>query len=108
MQQFEEDASSFKILKNKADKFDIKYKIIIIGDAGVGKSCICLRQTSNNFEENQESTLGLCNFYTDIKYKDITIKFEIWDTAGQEKYSSLISSLFNNCSFALLVYSIDE
>ena len=108
MEPYEEDKSSFKILKKKPKKYNLIYKIIIIGDAGVGKSSICIRQTTNNFADNYENTLGFGNFYTNIKYKDLIIKFEIFDTAGQEKYSSLITSLFNDASVAIIVYSIDK
>ena len=82
------------------------YKVIILGESSVGKSSIIDRLTKNKFSEISISTVG--QFYTEkiLEIKNNKIKFEIWDTAGQEKFRSLISNYYNGCDGAILVYDI--
>lgn len=87
---------------------DMIFKIIIIGESGVGKSCLTLRITKNNFIEDYNPTIGFENSSLYFKINDKIIKFEIWDTCGQETYRSLIKSYYRNTSLVILVYSIDD
>ena len=87
---------------------DMMFKIIIIGESGVGKSCLTLRITKNNFIEDYNPTIGFENSSLYFKINDKIIKFEIWDTCGQETYRSLIKSYYRNTSLVILVYSIDD
>ena len=99
---------SYEILPENYQEYDLSFKIIVIGDCGVGKSCLTTKATKNYFMDNYTSTVGFefCTF--NIKIKDKTIKMQIWDTCGQEAYKSLISSFYRNSSLAILVYSIDN
>ena len=99
---------SYEILPENYQEYDLSFKIIVIGDCGVGKSCLTTKATKNYFEDNYTSTVGFefCTF--NIKIKDKTIKMQIWDTCGQEAYKSLISSFYRNSSLAILVYSIEN
>ena len=88
--------------------FDYNYKIIIIGNSGVGKTCLTYRATTGIFEDKTNPTLALEYSPFIMKYKEKILKLEIWDTCGQEAYRSLIKSFFNNASLAIIVYAIDD
>ena len=88
--------------------FELNFKIIIIGDSGVGKSCLSLRATKNVFEALYSPTIGFEFMTFFIKVEGRPIKLQVWDTCGQEVYRSLISSFYNNSSLAIVVYSIDN
>lgn len=96
------------IINEDLQIFDYSFKLLIIGNAGVGKSCLTLRATKNIFEENCLSTIGFEFFSLNIKIDQKLIKLQIWDTCGQEQYRSLISSFYKNSSLAILVYSITD
>ena len=103
-----EENHKIEILSQDLTEFDLNFKIIIIGDSGVGKSCLCLRATKNVFDTIYSPTIGFEFMTFMIKVDEKPIKLQIWDTCGQEVYRSLISSFYNNSSLALIVYSIDN
>jgi Ras-related protein Rab-2A len=84
------------------------YKVIIVGDAGVGKSCINSRIIKNTFDTNYAPTIGFEYTHLFMKANDKIIKLSLWDTCGQEIYRSLVSSFYRNGAFAILVYSINS
>ena len=84
----------------------IRYKIIFIGDAGVGKTTIISRIMDNPFNEVYEPSIGVDFMSKIIKYRGQNIKLQIWDTAGQEKYKGLIPSYVRNSSIVFLIYDI--
>lgn len=100
---------SYEILpENSNQSNDLSFKMIIIGDSGVGKSSLTIKAIKNQFQEVYTSTVGF-EFYTfNIKVNDKIIKLQIWDTCGQEIYRSLINSFYRNASLAILIYSIDK
>ena len=86
----------------------VSCKVVLIGESGVGKTSIISRYTSNIFKSQLMSTLG-GNFVTKTEImedENKTIKFEIWDTAGQEKYRSLAKVFYKDASVCILVYDI--
>jgi len=87
---------------------ELSFKILIIGDSSVGKSCLALRATKGSFNSIYTPTVGFefFNFY--LKIEEENIKLQVWDTCGQEVYRSLISSFYRNSSLAIIVYSIDN
>ena len=87
---------------------DLTYKIIIIGDSGVGKSCLSLRATKDIFKEEFVSTVGTELFCFKVKINDTKIKLQIWDTCGQEVYKSLIVGFYRNTSLAVIVYAVND
>ena len=89
-------------------QFDLSFKIIIIGDPGVGKSCISVKAIKDKFIEGYETTVGFDFFTYCIKMNGQIIQLKIWDTCGQEVYRALIHNFFRNTSLAILVYSIDN
>lgn len=98
----------YEILPEDYDKYDLSFKIIVVGDAGVGKSCLTMRATKNLFDEQYNATVGFEFFTFNIKINDIVIKLQVWDTCGQEIYRSLIANFYRNSSLAVIVYSIDK
>ena len=97
-----------KILKEDPGDFDLSFKIIIIGDSFVGKSCLALKACKGLFEDNYNPTIGFEFLTFFVKIDESNVKLQIWDTCGQEVYRSLISSFYHNSSLAILVYSIDN
>ena len=82
--------------------------MIVIGDAGVGKSCLTAKATRGIFEEAYSATVGFEFLTFNLKIDGKIVKLQIWDTCGQEIYRSLISSFYRNASLAMMVYSIDS
>jgi Ras-related protein Rab-2A len=81
-------------------------KYIIVGNSSVGKSCLLLRYTEDKYEPMHDITIGV-EFGTKTVYVDNnTIKIQIWDTAGQESFKSIISSYFRGALGALLVFDL--
>ena len=103
-----DDDIKCEVLTDEAIKYDLTFKMIIIGDSGVGKSSLTLKATKNKFDDFYNATVGF-EFYTfNVKIDDKIIKLQIWDTCGQEIYRSLISSFYKNAVIAMIVYSIDR
>ena len=102
------DNEDFEILPDDYQIHDISFKLIVIGDSGVGKSCLTMKATKNIFENYYSPTIGFefCTFV--IRIKDKIVRLQIWDTCGQEVYRSLINGFYHNSSLAILVYSIDK
>ena len=94
--------------KEDLEKNELSFKIIIIGEPGVGKSCLTSRATKDEFREDNSITIGFESSTFNIKIEDKLIKLQIWDTCGQEQYKSLITNYYRNASLAVLVYSIDD
>ncbi|KAJ6252757.1 ras-related protein rab-2a [Anaeramoeba flamelloides] len=84
------------------------YKFIIIGDSGVGKSCILLQFTDHRFQEVYDFTIGVEFGSRMIKIKDQQIRLQIWDTAGQETFRSITRSYYRGAAGALLVYDVSK
>jgi small GTP-binding protein len=87
---------------------ELNFKMIVLGDPGVGKSCLTSRATKDVFSEEYAATLGFEFLTFNAKIEDKNIKLQIWDTCGQEMYKSLISNFYRNASLAMLVYAIDD
>ena len=83
-----------------------KYKIIFVGDAGVGKTTIISRIMDNPYNEVYEPSIGVDFMSKNIKFRDQNVKLQMWDTSGKEKYKGLIPSYVKNSSIVFLVYDI--
>ena len=88
--------------------FNINFKIIVIGNSGVGKTCITNQAVKNIFINNHQATIGMEIFTLFLRIDKKIMKFQIWDTCGEETYRSLITNFYRNSSLAILVYSIDQ
>ena len=100
--------SRFEIIKRGTENYDLKYQAIFIGDPSAGKTSICMRQTKNSFSNNYLPTICYDNYFSDVNYKDLTLKIELYDASGNEEYIDLISTLFRKVTLVIIVYSIDE
>lgn len=88
------------------DVYEYIYKYIIVGDSGVGKSCLLLQFTNHYFESMHDLTIGV-EFGTYMtKYNNDVIKLQIWDTAGQESFKSITRSYYRGAVCALVVFDI--
>lgn len=103
-----EEELQYEILSEEFTEYDLSFKIIVVGDSGVGKSCLTMKGTKNHFEECYSPTVGFEFFTFNIRISDKNIKLQIWDTCGQEAYRSLITSFYRNSSLAIIAYAIDN
>lgn len=92
----------------KEEEYDYLFKIVLIGDSGVGKSNLLSRFTRNEFNLESKSTIGVEFATKSIVAEGKTIKAQIWDTAGQERYRAITSAYYRGAVGALLVYDITK
>ena len=106
--QPKKEIESIEILPENYPSYDISFKVIVIGDTGVGKSCISLRATKSVFNEQYMATVGFeyCTFITRLNGE--VLKLQIWDTCGQEMYRSLVSNFYKSSALAIVVYAIND
>jgi small GTP-binding protein len=97
-----------QILEEDPGDFDLSFKLIVIGDSAVGKSCLSIKATKGIYDQNYNPTIGFEFLTFFVKVDESNIKLQIWDTCGQEVYRSLISSFYHNSSLAVLVYAINN
>lgn len=86
----------------------VSVKLVLLGEAAVGKSSLVLRFVSNDFQENKEPTIGAAFLTQRCTIGDKNIKFEIWDTAGQERFANLAPLYYRNSQAALVVYDVTK
>ena len=89
-------------------KADLTFKVIVIGNPNVGKSCLSLKGTTGRFEESYVATVGFDFFSFFAKIENQLIRLQIWDTCGQEGYRSLVANFFRGTTLAILVYAIND
>ena len=89
------------------EKKEFLYKILLLGDSSVGKTCFLMRYTDNTFQEIHMSTIGL-----DYKLKNVQlddgkmVKIQIWDTAGQDRFRSITKNYYKGAHGIILIYDI--
>ena len=88
------------------DTYDVIYKILLVGDSGVGKTNIMLRYLNKEFNINTKATVGVEFGSKNIIIDKKVIKGQIWDTAGQERYRAITSSYYKGAHGAFVVYDI--
>ena len=88
--------------------FDMIFKIILIGDSGVGKTNILSKFIKNEFEERLKPTVGVEFGSKNFTIDGYLVKAQIWDTAGEERYRSITSAYYKGAKGCLLVYSITD
>ncbi|KAF9533645.1 ras family-domain-containing protein [Crepidotus variabilis] len=90
----------------EGSNYDYLFKVVLIGDSGVGKSNLLSRFTRNEFNLESKSTIGVEFATRSINVDGKTVKAQIWDTAGQERYRAITSAYYRGAVGALLVYDI--
>ena len=92
-----------------SESYDFIFKIVLLGDSGVGKSNLVFRFTKNEFNKDSKSTIGVEFATKTVQIEDDKlVKAQIWDTAGQERYRSIASSYYRGAVGALLVYDVTD
>lgn len=86
--------------------YDHLFKILMIGDAGVGKSSMLLRFTDDSFDDHIQSTIGVDFKVKHMDVNDKRVKLTIWDTAGQERFRTLTSSYYRGAQGVVMVYDV--
>ena len=86
----------------------LHYKLVLLGDTAVGKSCLVVRFVRDEFFEFQEPTIGAAFLTSTVDLDDTKVKFEIWDTAGQERYRSLAPMYYRGATVAIVVYDLTQ
>ena len=87
-------------------EFDVLYKLILVGDSGVGKTNILTRYTKDEFSFDSKTTLGV-EFGSKIyNISDHNIKLQVWDTAGQERYRSITCAYYKGSKGAIIVFDV--
>merc|ERR1712195_326390 len=86
-------------LRTMAQEYDYVFKLVLIGDSGVGKSCLLLRFADDTYTESH-----ICTIQLDGK----TIKLQIWDTAGQERFRTITSSYYRGAHGIIVVYDVTD
>mmetsp|Transcript_10928 Transcript_10928/g.17904 ORF Transcript_10928/g.17904 Transcript_10928/m.17904 type:complete len:210 (-) Transcript_10928:1327-1956(-) len=86
--------------------YDYLFKLVLIGDSGVGKSCLLLRFADDSFTESYISTIGVDFRYRTVKVGDKYVKLQIWDTAGQERFRTITSAYYRGSDGIIMVYDV--
>jgi small GTP-binding protein len=85
---------------------DYTFRLLILGETGVGKTCVLLRFADNLFSENTTMTIGVDFRIKDLMVDEKRVKLQIWDSAGQERFRNIGSSYYRNCSGIIIVYDV--
>ena len=94
-------------MENDMEKKLHTFKVLILGDPSVGKSCFLIRYTEDTFQDVYLSTIGM-----DCKYKKVdledgeSIRLQLWDTAGQDRFRSITRNLYKGAAGIILIYDV--
>jgi len=91
---------------NQKKDYDVLYKLLLIGDSGVGKSCLLLRFADDAFTDNFISTIGVDFKIKTIEVEGKRVKLQIWDTAGQERFQTITTSYYRGAHGLIIVFDV--
>ncbi|KAI9180673.1 hypothetical protein LWI28_007078 [Acer negundo] len=89
-------------------EYDYLFKLLLIGDSGVGKSCLLLRFADDSYVDSYISTIGVDFKIRTVEQDGKTVKLQIWDTAGQERFRTITSSYYRGAHGIIIVYDVTD
>jgi len=95
-------------MNSDVNAYDYLLKILLVGESGVGKSCLLLRYTENSFSDSFISTIGVDFKIKKVILNDRNVKLQLWDTAGQERYRTIVASFYRGANGILLTFDVTE
>ncbi|CAB1346278.1 unnamed protein product [Coregonus sp. 'balchen'] len=93
-------------VEQQDESFDFLFKIILIGDSNVGKTCVVQSFKSGQFSERQQNTIGVDFTVRTVDIEGKKIKMQVWDTAGQERFRTITQSYYRSAHGAMIAYDI--
>uniref|UniRef100_A0A8C4MBU3 RAB43, member RAS onco family n=1 Tax=Equus asinus TaxID=9793 RepID=A0A8C4MBU3_EQUAS len=90
------------------EQYDFLFKLVLVGDASVGKTCVVQRFKTGAFSERQGSTIGVDFTMKTLEIQGKRVKLQIWDTAGQERFRTITQSYYRSANGAILAYDITK
>uniref|UniRef100_G1KNA1 Ras-related protein Rab-43 n=1 Tax=Anolis carolinensis TaxID=28377 RepID=G1KNA1_ANOCA len=101
-------ASPFLAGPDPEERYDFLFKLVLIGDASVGKTCLVQRFKTGAFAERQGNTIGVDFTMKSLEIQGKRVKLQIWDTAGQERFRTITQSYYRSANGAILAYDISK
>lgn len=95
-------------LVDSDDSYDFVFKIVLVGDVGVGKTCVVQRFKTGTFIERQGNTIGVDFTMKTMDIQGKRVKLQIWDTAGQERFRTITQSYYRSTNGAIITYDITK
>ena len=89
-----------------SEEYDMMFKVLLLGDSGVGKSSLLLRYTKNQFSTDMRATIGVEFGLKYLTIDNFQLKVQIWDTAGMERYRAMTSAYYKGAKGVIVVYDI--
>lgn len=89
-----------------AKQYDVLFRLLLLGDSGVGKTCMLRRFTEGEFDPSHISTIGVDFKMKTIEIDGLRVRVQIWDTAGQERYQTITKQYYRRAQGILFVYDI--
>mmetsp|Transcript_11076 Transcript_11076/g.22069 ORF Transcript_11076/g.22069 Transcript_11076/m.22069 type:complete len:205 (-) Transcript_11076:359-973(-) len=89
-------------------EYDYLFKLLLIGNSGVGKSCLLLRFADNTYNESHISTIGVDFKIKTVQCQEKTVKLQIWDTAGQERFRTIAAAYYRGAHGIIIVYDVTD
>ena len=101
-------SESFSAMAVESKEYDYLFRMLLIGDSGVGKSCLLLRFADDSYNENFVSTIGV-----DFRIRSMSIdgkrcKTQIWDTAGQERFRTIAASYYRGAHGIIIAFDVTD
>ncbi|CAG9315832.1 unnamed protein product [Blepharisma stoltei] len=85
-------------------EYDYLFKLVIIGDSGVGKSCLLIRFADDSFTESYITTIGVDFRFRTLALEENSVKLQIWDTAGQERFRTITTAYYRGADGVMIVF----
>ena len=93
---------------SQEDEYNYLFKVVLVGDSGVGKSCLLSRFAWDQFSLDSKSTIGVEFATKSVMIEGQTVKAQLWDTAGQERYRAITTAYYREAVGAVIVYDITK